>query len=107
MNFTSKIYCFCSFAALTALHMSSKVSSQSPCTYTALIGGNHELPIDAVTGKSVEYVDYGTNTNGICLQRAKCNKRFETEVRKCSDLRITCENRKLFEGDFPACCVKC
>ncbi|XP_053952134.1 uncharacterized protein LOC128859288 [Anastrepha ludens] len=82
-------------------------ASPTTCSYTSLSGAAPVVSYDAAADKSVEYVDYGSNTNGICLQRARCNKEFATQVLKCSDLRITCENRILFEGEFPACCIKC
>ncbi|XP_017476663.1 PREDICTED: uncharacterized protein LOC108366714 [Rhagoletis zephyria] len=87
--------------------LSAAAASPTACSYTSLTGASQAVSYDAATDKSVEYVDYGTNTNGICVQRARCSKEFVTQVIKCSDLRITCENRKLFEGEFPACCVKC
>ncbi|XP_012159613.1 uncharacterized protein LOC101448935 [Ceratitis capitata] len=77
------------------------------CSYTAITGGSQVVTYDAETDKSVEYVDFGTNTNGLCVQRARCSKEYVTQVIKCTDLRITCENRVLFEGQFPACCIKC
>uniref|UniRef100_A0A034WNG9 uncharacterized protein LOC105230414 n=1 Tax=Bactrocera dorsalis TaxID=27457 RepID=A0A034WNG9_BACDO len=86
---------------------SPHASSAKSCSYTSLTAGPQVVTYDAATDKSVEYVDYGTNTNGICVQRARCSREYVTQVIKCSDLRITCENRKLFEGEFPACCVKC
>lgn len=102
-----KIAEFLCVLVLTIGLWSPYVSSLKTCSYTSLTGGSQAVTYDAATDKSVEYVDYGTNTNGLCVQRARCSKEYVTQVIKCSDLRITCENRKLFDGEFPACCVKC
>ncbi|XP_073828625.1 uncharacterized protein [Musca autumnalis] len=52
-----------------------------------------------------EYVDFGTD--GKCLKRATCTDTFQTVVDECKKFPVTCENKKRYDGVFPACCVKC
>ncbi|XP_065364527.1 uncharacterized protein LOC135957669 [Calliphora vicina] len=55
--------------------------------------------------KGEEYVDFGTD--GKCVKKVTCSETFTTQIEECKSFPVTCQNKKNYNGVFPACCIKC
>ncbi|XP_053952129.1 uncharacterized protein LOC128859284 [Anastrepha ludens] len=79
------------------------------CRYRTLRGMNMELNWFPTIDRGQEFIDYGQNVTGLCLQRATCENdaTWTVKVEECSDFNVVCENQLTFQGEFPACCIEC
>nr|XP_014089248.1 uncharacterized protein LOC106616864 [Bactrocera oleae] len=75
------------------------------CSYRNTQGETIFLKYLPLLKQGQDYVDFGVD--GKCVKRAVCSENFKTEVEDCGKYRVTCGNKKTFNGVFPGCCVKC
>ncbi|XP_055846508.1 uncharacterized protein LOC129912320 [Episyrphus balteatus] len=82
-------------------------AKQPLCTYKNTGGETVFLTYMPLSKKGEEYIDFNNAGNGMCVKKATCLDDFSTKVEDCSSVKITCTNRRQFQGVFPSCCIKC
>ncbi|XP_055912689.1 uncharacterized protein LOC129946498 [Eupeodes corollae] len=85
----------------------SFAAKQPLCTYKTSEGETVFLTYMPTSKKGEEYVDFNPTGKGMCVRKATCLDDFTTKVEDCTSAKITCSNRRQFQGVFPSCCIKC
>lgn len=94
-------------ASLLFLVEITLAAKQPLCTYKNNGGETVFLTYMPLLKKGEEYIDFNESGNGMCIKKATCLDDFTTKVEDCTSMKITCSNRRKFQGVFPSCCIKC
>lgn len=95
------------FVTILIINDLSLAAKQPLCTYKNTGGETIFLTYMPILKKGEEYIDFNAAGNGMCIKKATCLDNFSTKVEDCTSVKITCSNRRQFQGVFPSCCIKC